>query len=277
MSACAGIPMRAIASAVPRVARIRKPFSCRRSAIAKAPALSASVTEMKTVPCNGSGQPAAACALANAVGKSRAIPITSPVERISGPSTASEPSKRSNGSTASLTETWSPKPSPSRSRGRCSAAIDSPSITRQASFASGRPTALETNGTVREARGLASITYSCAVDDGVLHVQQPHHADRQRELARGGANLIEHLPPQRVRRQHAGGVAGVHAGLLHVLHDPPDPHLPPVAQRVDVQLDRVLQEAVEEDLAGVLAHLAAQIVGQALARVDDLHRAAPST
>ena len=31
---------------------------------------------------------------------------------------------------------------------------------RQASFASGTPTALETNGTVREARGLASITYS---------------------------------------------------------------------------------------------------------------------
>ena len=31
---------------------------------------------------------------------------------------------------------------------------------RQASFASGTATALETNGTVREARGLASITYS---------------------------------------------------------------------------------------------------------------------
>ncbi len=29
---------------------------------------------------------------------------------------------------------------------------------RQASFASGTPTALETNGTVRDARGLASIT-----------------------------------------------------------------------------------------------------------------------
>ena len=106
--------MRAIASAVPRVATIRKPLSCRIWAIAKAPGLSESVTVMKAVPSLGSGTPAAACALANAVGKSRAMPITSPVERISGPSTASEPSKRSNGSTASLTETWSPKPSPSR-------------------------------------------------------------------------------------------------------------------------------------------------------------------
>ena len=43
--------------------------------------------------------------------------------------------------------------------GPCSA-IRSPSIIRQASFASGSPIALETNGTVREARGLASITYS---------------------------------------------------------------------------------------------------------------------
>ena len=34
----------------------------------------------------------------------------------------------------------------------------SPSMIRQASLASGTPIALETNGTVREARGLASIT-----------------------------------------------------------------------------------------------------------------------
>jgi hypothetical protein len=33
-------------------------------------------------------------------------------------------------------------------------------MSRQAIFASGTPIALDTNGTVREARGLASITYS---------------------------------------------------------------------------------------------------------------------
>ena len=100
------------------------------------------------------------------------------------------------------------------------------------------------------------------VDDGVLHVQQPDHADGQRELARGGADLIEHLAPQRVRRQHAGGVAGVHAGLLDVLHDPPDPHLFPVAQRVDVQLDRVLQEAVEEDFLIGMGHALCRLTGR---------------
>ena len=153
-----GTPMRAIASAVPRVATMRNPLSCRLCATAIAPGLSESVTVMKAVPLRGSGTPAAAWAFAKAVGKSRAIPITSPVERISTPSTASEPSKRSNGSTASLTETCSPYPSPSLPCGRPMSAILSPSMIRQASLASGRPTALDTNGTVREARGLASIT-----------------------------------------------------------------------------------------------------------------------
>ena len=81
--------------------------------------------------------------------------MTSPVERISGPSSASAPSKRSNGSTASLTETWS---SGASSGGRPRSASFSPSIRRQAIFASGTPIALETNGTVRDARGLASMT-----------------------------------------------------------------------------------------------------------------------
>ena len=103
----------------------------------------------------GSPAPAAACALANAVGKSGATPITSPVERISGPISGSAPAKRSKGSTASLTETWS-RGAPSA--GRPSSAMRAPSMIRQAILASGIAVALETKGTVREARGLASIT-----------------------------------------------------------------------------------------------------------------------
>ena len=108
---------------------------------------------MKTVPVDRQRHPAAAWALPNAVGKSAAIPITSPVLFISGPSTASAPAKRANGSTASLTQTW-----PSGIAGSSWSASASPSISRQAIFASGAPIAFETNGTVREARGLASIT-----------------------------------------------------------------------------------------------------------------------
>ena len=39
----------------------------------------------------------------------------------------------------------------------------------------------------------------------------------------------------------------MHAGLLDVLHDAADPYLVAVAQRVDVDLDRVLKETVQED------------------------------
>ncbi len=94
--------------------------------------------------------------MANAVGKSRATPMTSPVERISGPSSESAPAKRSNGSTTSFTHTWPLVVSAGRSR----SLMRSPSSTRVASLASGSPIAFETNGTVRDARGLASITYS---------------------------------------------------------------------------------------------------------------------
>ena len=110
---------------------------------------------------------------------------------------------------------------------------------------------------------------------GVLDVEQPHHADGERDLARGLADLLEHLLAERVRGQYAGAVAGMHARLLDVLHDPPDPHGLAVAQRVDVDLDRVLEEMVEEDRPPVRAGLGAiQVAGEVLGRVNDLHRAA---
>ena len=148
-----GTPIREIACAVPRVAMTLNPRSWNRAASCVAAGLSRSVTVMKTVPSLGREIPAAACALPNAVGKSLATPMTSPVDFISGPSTESAPAKRANGSTASLTLTC-----PSGAAGSSWSARRSPSMSRQAILASGAPVALETNGTVREARGLASIT-----------------------------------------------------------------------------------------------------------------------
>ena len=80
--------------------------------------------------------------------------MTSPVERISGPSTGSVPGNLLNGKTASFTETYggaisSVKP--------ISSSV-SPSITRAASDASGTPIAFDTNGIVRLARGFTSST-----------------------------------------------------------------------------------------------------------------------
>ena len=100
------------------------------------------------------------------------MPITSPVERISGPSMWSTPRpstvrNRLNGSTASFTATGvdgrrgrqrPPSPVAGSMPSARSSAIVAPSITRAAALASGTPVALDTNGTVRLARGLASST-----------------------------------------------------------------------------------------------------------------------
>ncbi len=96
------------------------------------------------------------------------MPMTSPVERISGPRTESTvcPSavrNRLNGSTASLTATGA---SSGTREPSCSGSIPSAfssatvaaAMMREAAFASGMPSAFDTNGTVRLARGFASMT-----------------------------------------------------------------------------------------------------------------------
>ena len=83
------------------------------------------------------------------------MPMTSPVDFISGPSTTFAPGKRPHGMTASFTQ----KQSGSRSSGgspRLSTLR--PAMTSAAHFASGTPVAFDTKGTVRLARGLASMT-----------------------------------------------------------------------------------------------------------------------
>ena len=66
----------------------------------------------------------------------------------------------------------------------------------------------------------------------------------------------------------------MNAGLLDVLHDPGDEHLLAVGERIDVDLDRVGEEAVDQD-RGVAeqAHRLADIADQALAVAHDLHGA----
>ena len=83
------------------------------------------------------------------------MPMTSPVDFISGPKIVSAPGKRPNGMTASLQAKC---PMPPLSSGRPSDAMLSPAMMRAAHLASGTPVALLTNGTVREARGLTSMT-----------------------------------------------------------------------------------------------------------------------
>jgi hypothetical protein len=129
--------------------------------------------EMKTVPASGRCVPAPSCALRKAPGKVRSQPMTSPVERISGPSSVSTPGKRAKGRTASFTENqgWRKSASDigspgmmgvSSSTGACFSATGksesfSPAMSRAAMEAMALSVALATKGTVREARGFTSI------------------------------------------------------------------------------------------------------------------------
>src|SRR5262249_55724912 len=85
--------------------------------------LSREATDTNTRPASGSGSAALApiWLLANASGNVSSIPITSPVERISGPKMMSTPWNLLNGNTLSLTDNWPrttspPAPPPPRPR-----------------------------------------------------------------------------------------------------------------------------------------------------------------
>jgi hypothetical protein len=80
--------------------------------------------------------------------------MTSPVDFISGPSTVSTCGNLMKGNTDSLTATCRH----SVASIPAIASMLSPSIARVAILARGTPIALETNGTVREARGFTSST-----------------------------------------------------------------------------------------------------------------------
>ena len=80
--------------------------------------------------------------------------MTSPVDFISGPSSGSSPGNLRNGKTGALMK----KSTGSRSGGSFSSASVRPAASSAAKCAIGTPIALETKGTVRDARGLTSRT-----------------------------------------------------------------------------------------------------------------------
>ena len=116
---------------------------------------------------------------------------------------------------------------------------------------------------------------------GELDVDEAAHLERLGQRAGVALELVDHLVAQRLRGQRAGGVARVHPGLLHVFHHSGDQDFAgTVADGVDVDLDRVLQEAIHQHgTIGGDAALARQRAGghrlhdaaHAVVVVDDLH------
>ena len=218
--------------------------------------------------------------------------MTSPVDFISGPSTVSTAGpKRANGNTASLTPTWL--------RCVCWRLKLGEGLARHDPGGDLGDRQADHLGDERHGARGARIDLQhvdVAVLDGVLHVHQPADLQRQRQLAGLPAKLGDRFGLQVVRRQRAGGVAGMDAGLLDMLHDAGDEGVPAVGQAVDIDLDGVAEVAVEQqrvlaqdrvDLPGLVVRVARldvvrhelrqgaeQIVGKLLLFADDLHRPA---
>ena len=214
--------------------------------------------------------------------------MTSPVERISGPSRESTSGKRAKGSTASFTLTWSVRYSERPAGGsrpwRRRSSIVSPTITRVGQFGHGHPRGLghEGDGSARPGIGLEDV--DLPVLGGELHVEQTPDIEGPGQGACVTLDLGDHLGRQALGRERAGRVAGVDARLLDVLHHAADDHLSStVADGVDVDLHRVLQEAVHEDGAlgghpslpaegpSALSHQAGHHVAHGPVVVHDLH------
>ena len=75
---------------------------------------------------------------------------------------------------------------------------------------------------------------------------RPTYADAAGDRLGRLPDPVDLLAAERDRRQGAGGVAGVDAGLLDVLHHAAEEELLAVEERVHVDLDRVVEEPVDE-------------------------------
>src|SRR5438552_1707482 len=84
------------------------------------------------------------------------------------------------------------------------------------------------------------------VPDRELNVDEADDAQLLRERLRLGPQRVDLIVPERVRRERARRVARVHAGFLDMLHHAADRDDPAVSDRVDVDLERVLEELVDE-------------------------------
>ena len=112
-----------------------------------------------------------------------------------------------------------------------------------------------------------------AAPDGVLHVDQPHYAQRLGKRL-GVAPHLVHLPvPDQIGRQDAGGIARVNPGILDVLHHPADHAARAVGDRVNVRLERVFEKMIDQHrMFRRNARGLHEILAERAVVIDDFHR-----
>ena len=136
---------------------------------------------------------------------------------------------------------------PAARRRRAGPRVVRPVSTSVAIRASDTPITFETNGTVREARGFASSTQIRSSFTASWRFIRPTTPRRRASRTRDVLDRVELVVGQGRRRDLARRIAGVHARLLDVLHHRADEDAAVrVRHRVDVDLDRALEEPVDQ-------------------------------
>ena len=85
------------------------------------------------------------------------------------------------------------------------------------------------------------------VGEGELDVEQSAHAHALGDRQGRGADAVHDRVAEGDRREGTGRVAGVDAGFLDVLHHAADVEVGAVVEGVDVDLDGGVEKAVDED------------------------------
>ena len=102
----------------------------------------------------------------------------------------------------------------------------------------------EGNGAARARIGLDDV--EGVAHQGELHIDQAPHAHAIGKHLRAAANTRDLGVRQAHRRKHAGGVAGMDAGFLDVLHDAAQEELGAVVESIDIDLDGIVEESVDQ-------------------------------
>ena len=151
----AGTPRARRYFAVPSVAMMRKPSSWNRRVIGNTVPLSWSFTVTTDRALHRERVPGAVLRLGEGHAEDRSMPITSPVDLISGPRMVSTPGNLHEGEDRFLDRDVTAARSSSRAAELVERLADHDG---RGELASGTPVAFETNGTVRDARGFTSST-----------------------------------------------------------------------------------------------------------------------
>ncbi len=106
-----------------------------------------------------------------------------------------------------------------------------------------------------------------------LHIHQAHHLQLHRNVFYLLADDVLNMHWQVVGRQGARRIAGMHTGLLNMLHDRTDNYLLAIADSIHVYLYSLVQIAIKQHRSVVRhVHCRLHVLTELIVVINDFHR-----